>query len=95
MSRGWVGASCIPSGWRAVLRVQPARLLTSALQATTGQLTSLPSHLSMPSTRLPPPQVLFITADPDAYSLQPENAIKVRGKQCCSAVMCMQPAALC
>lgn len=49
----------------------------------------------MPSTRLPPPQVLFITADPDAYSLQPENAIKVRGKQCCSAVMCMQPAALC
>ena len=23
-------------------------------------------------------QVLFITADPDAYGLQPENAIKVR-----------------
>ena len=40
-----------------------------------------------------PLQVLFVTADPDAYSLQPENAIKVRADTNVLLYVCIQPAA--
>ena len=37
-----------------------------------------PRHAPCPRP-LPPSQVMFITADKDAYQLQPENAVKVGG----------------